>query len=563
LSYNKDFVKNEAAIEESLYKRYNIYNIIYAKVMVYLKKVLSFLLIFVLISSVFPTVSHADDSLDEIKYWLNKDYVEPLRGDVLNSTDIDDLMDKIDDPYTTYMTPKELNAFIGSIEMQYVGIGVVIEQVPEGIMILSVFEGSGASEAGLLPGDIITEVDGCPLAGIDADAAITYISGDEGTYVSLTVKRGGEILCLKIERRKIDIPTIQHAMLDGKIGYIDIMSFGTDTAKRFEKAVLSMEQKGVKGYIIDLRGNGGGYLNTALELAGFFIDDNVAINTRNKTSEGEYRAILQKVRIEKPVIVLADEYSASASEAFIGAIRDYDKAYIVGNTTFGKGCMQNMYFLSNGGAIKLTTDYFFTPNGRTINKVGLPPDISIEGQDAQMIAAYLLQTGGSEAKKGIVGIDMGGSIFGVNLNLARQPKFWTSYAELIKGAVAGGKKIYAGTDTGWNGDLFKEDDIATWYYPGYDVLSPLYDVDTDKKFLISFNKEVDRSTLDNNIELIEIATGARVEYDIVEFTGDKVKIAPANMLKSNEEYIVVMHGDIRSTGGQKLKDGAICHIRTK
>lgn len=207
-------------IEESLYKRYNIYNIIYAKVMVYLKKVLSFLLIFVLILSVFPTVSHADDSLDEIKYWLNKDYVEPLEGDVLNSTDIDDLMDKIDDPYTTYMTPKELNAFIGSIEMQYVGIGVVIEQVPEGIMVLSVFEGSGASEAGLLPGDIITEVDGCPLAGIDADAAITYISGDEGTYVSLTVKRGGEILCLKIGRHRIDIPTIQHVMLDGNRYYV-------------------------------------------------------------------------------------------------------------------------------------------------------------------------------------------------------------------------------------------------------------------------------------------------------------------------------------------------------
>ncbi|MFO7154134.1 MAG: S41 family peptidase [Caldicoprobacter oshimai] len=344
----------------------------------------SILQIFVLYISAFlvylpvrAEVVQGSELLDEAIYILKRYYAGEVSEDVLMADDIEDAIKALGDPYSAYMSPQEYRAFIESIEMELVGIGVSVEKASDGLVITSVFRGSGAEEAGLRPGDVIVQADGVDLRDMDLSQAIMYIRGEENTSVSLTVKRGESTFSVKVLRKRISLPTVEWDLIDG-VGYIRVLSFGDDTPAQFKRALEEVKAAGARGLIVDLRGNGGGYLQSAVDMIGYFVGAKPATLVHVK-SEGRYYIFSESDHlVDMPVLVLVDGYTASASELFAGALQDYGRAGLIGSNTYGKGSIQWIFPLSDGSMLKLTVGYFYTPSGKQINGVGLKPDLALQ-----------------------------------------------------------------------------------------------------------------------------------------------------------------------------------------
>ncbi|EYE89764.1 protease [Fervidicella metallireducens AeB] len=425
----------------------------------YIKNSLSLLFVLMLIINFAVTNVYAvTNPLEEAKAFIKNNYVGEVSDEVLNSSTVEDMVSKLGDKYSQYFTAKEFEDFLNSINNKFIGIGIHIDMVPEGVKILSIISNSPAEEAGLKPGDIILEASGHQLSGMKSEEAVTYIKGEEGTKVTLIIKRGETTFNLEVERRQISVPTVETKILDNNIGYIEITSFGEDTAELFGNAVKEMKEKKVNGFIIDLRYNPGGFLDTALNISGYFIGSNNALIVENKSKKRQfYSGYPHSQQITEPVIFLVNEYSASASEVLSAAVKDYDKAFLVGTKTFGKGTVQAPFMLSDGSVIKLTIQQFLSPKGNIINKVGISPDLEVKNKEMDSLLVAQLLLGKSTDvinKSGYLKVKIGSREFEIDLNKAKDEKYWDVYRNILENVNK--DEVYLGTDKGWQKAEIKE-----------------------------------------------------------------------------------------------------------
>lgn len=291
-------------------------------------------------------------------------------------------LDSLEDPYSVYYTEKEYQDLLETTTGTYCGIGAVVSQnMDTGIItIVEPYEGSPAAEAGLLPGDAIYKVEGEEVTGEDLTQVVAKMKGEEGTEVNVTVFRSStnKYIDVTITRRQIEIETIDYEMLDNSIGYIEVTSFDGVTAEQFRKALDDLEAQGQKGLIIDLRDNGGGRLDIVVDMLDRMLPKGVLVSTKTREGKGATYESTDEEKFDKPLVVLMNGNSASASEVFAGAIQDYEAGTLVGTTSFGKGIVQTIFDLQDGSAIKLTTSEYFTPKGRNIHGDGLTPDVEVE-----------------------------------------------------------------------------------------------------------------------------------------------------------------------------------------
>jgi carboxyl-terminal processing protease len=297
----------------------------------------------------------------------------------------------LDDPYTAFIDPAAAEHRRQTEGGSYQGIGALVSMEDGILIIVEPFEGGPADMAGLMPDDIVLQVDDTPIENMSIYEAIALILGPAGTEVHLTIVReGGEPFEVTIVRDQIDIPIVESEMLPEGIGYVSMFDFSADSTAKLAAAIEDLQAQGATALILDLRGNPGGYLNEAVLTAGLFLpQDNVVLIERTNEDEvvltpADYRAP-EPIAADIPMVVLVNGGSASASEIVAGALQDYGRAALIGEQTFGKGSVQLVHQLSNGAELRVTKARWFTPNDNAIHGEGLTPDIVVEltAEDAE------------------------------------------------------------------------------------------------------------------------------------------------------------------------------------
>ncbi|MFC0214728.1 S41 family peptidase [Paenibacillus chartarius] len=331
----------------------------------------------------------ADQKLDRsaVLQLLSELHVSGTPRSALEGLSVPDMLELLKDPYTDYFTSEELSQFTDSLEQNYVGIGAVVGVDDVGVYIDRLIPGSPAESAGLQRDDYITAVDGNPVEGADTTGEVVkQILGPEGTKVSVTVKRGDVTKEFSLTRQKIQLPPVNAELFQPEVGYIQVTEFSSDAGTKFAAKLDELLKQGAKSFIIDVRDNPGGLLSSAKTIVEQFVDSGVLIHTKDRNGVDE-PVTLQGRKLAVPVTILVNERSASASEVITGALRDYQIAAVVGTKTFGKGSVQQIYNLPSGGALKVTVQEYLTPKMTKVNHIGITPDIVVEGETAQLLAA--------------------------------------------------------------------------------------------------------------------------------------------------------------------------------
>jgi carboxyl-terminal processing protease len=293
------------------------------------------------------------------------------------------------DPYTVYFTDEEAKQFLSDLDGKFSGIGAELGKKDDRLVVVSTLDDSPAQKAGLQANDTIVKVNDQDTSGWSIDKAVSEIRGDKGTTVKLAVVRAQALKEFSIVRDEIINPSVKYEITSDNIGYLRISRFAdTDTVTLAKKAANEFKQKGVKGVVLDLRGDGGGYLGAAQEIAGIWLDNKVVVQEKRgdtviDTLKSGNSPILNGV----PTVVLIDGGSASASEIVAGALHDHGAAKLVGVKSFGKGSVQQIEDIASGGQLKVTIAKWYTPNGKNINKEGIEPDVKVELSDQDIAAS--------------------------------------------------------------------------------------------------------------------------------------------------------------------------------
>jgi len=325
-----------------------------------------------------------------IKEQLNQDYDGTIDEDAMLEGAIKGMTESLKDPYTVYFNKQEYEDFNTQTEGNYSGVGLQVKADGDNIIVVGLFDESPAKKAGILPNDVIEKVDGTSVTGSELEKAVSLMKGAEGTTVKLTLYRTGKgEFELTLTRAKINIETVSGEMIDSQVGLITVTMFDNNTAQNFKKKLDELKGKGMKSLIIDLRGNPGGLLNECVDMASNFIEkDKVIVSTIDKyNSKKEYKSTGGDY-VGLPMTILTDQGSASASEIFSGAMRDYKIGTLVGTTTYGKGVVQTILDIGDGTALKVTISKYYTPNGENINKIGIKPDVQVVYPDSLLSQAY-------------------------------------------------------------------------------------------------------------------------------------------------------------------------------
>lgn len=324
------------------------------------------------------SVVFADD-IDEIREIIKDGYYVPVSQEILDKPTIDEILEELD-PYTEFFTKQEFDEFIKSIDMNYVGIGIIGEQHDQGVKVVYLFETGAAIKTALQLDDIIIEVNGTSLTGKTIDEAQEYLLGSPGSTAHLKVFRPEtkETLAIDVNRAKTEIaPTVESAWLGGNIGYLRLNSFNEESVSELQKAMKNVGQ--VEGWIVDIRDNGGGYLDAAQDVAGLFPGVEVALIVEGQEHDANsFTSNKQNPQLTGPIFLLINADSASASEILAGAVQDQKAARLYGQTTFGKGVAQTVFELSSGNFFKMTVAQFYTPDGYVIDGTGIKPDVETE-----------------------------------------------------------------------------------------------------------------------------------------------------------------------------------------
>ncbi len=314
---------------------------------------------------------------------IEKYYLEDVDAQELEEGMYAGLLEALGDPYSVYYTAEELAELYEKTRGIYYGIGAYIgmDSASGYAVITKLIENTPAWESELLPGDLIYEVEGESMYGMDSSEVVARIKGEEGTQVTITVARQSsvsyEYIDVTLTRAKINSPTVEFKMLEDGIAYIEITEFDDITLNQFTEALATARGSGMKGLILDLRGNPGGNLTTVVDIARKLLPEGLIVYTEDKYGEREEYTCDGENQLEVPLVVLIDGNSASASEILAGAIKDYEVGTLVGTTTFGKGIVQRIMQLTDGSAIKLTISKYYTPNGYNIHGIGIEPDVEV------------------------------------------------------------------------------------------------------------------------------------------------------------------------------------------
>ncbi len=323
-----------------------------------------------------------DDKLKAIDTIIDSKYYEKIDQGEMNEAAYEGYVSGLGDPYTTYFSKEQYGSFMEDSSGSYEGIGVVVTfgENGEDVEVLSPFAGSPGEQAGVVQGDRILKVNGTDVSGMSLEEVVKLIKGPKGTEVVVSVyrKTTDEMLDLTITRDVINMQTVTHEMLEGDIGYMNISGFQEVTYDQFKEAYDDLEKQGQKGMIIDLRNNPGGYVHIVAEISDALLGKGLIVYTEDKNGKREEIFSDAEHQFVKPMVVLVNAYSASASEILAGAIKDYKVGTIVGTTTFGKGVVQGTYELKDGSAVKVTVAKYFTPAGNNIHGIGVEPDVAVE-----------------------------------------------------------------------------------------------------------------------------------------------------------------------------------------
>lgn len=344
--------------------------------------------------------------IDEVWQIIDRQYVDgtfnqvnwrAVRNDYLNRSytsrpeaykAIREMLKKLGDPYTRFMDPEEFkNMQIDtSGELTGVGIQLAQDEKTKKLTVIAPIEDTPAAKAGVLAKDIISRIDDKTTQGMDVNDAVKLIRGKEGTQVTLTILRGEKQLVFPLKRARIEIHPVRYSYRKeqlGAVGYIRLNQFSANAADEMRKAIESLEKQNVTGYVLDLRSNPGGLLYTSIEIARMWIDDGTIVSTVERHGETDRQTANHRALTNKPMVVLVDGGSASASEILSGALQDNKRAVLVGTKTFGKGLVQSVRGLGDGSGMAVTIAKYYTPSGRDINHAGIPPDVKVDLTDAQ------------------------------------------------------------------------------------------------------------------------------------------------------------------------------------
>ena len=344
--------------------------------------------------------------VDEVWQIIDKSYVDgtfnqvdwkAVRNDYLNRTYTSDeqaykavreMLKKLDDPYTRFMNPEEFKNMQVDTSGELTGVGLQLTQdeKTKKLVVISPIEDTPAFKAGIQSKDIITKIDGKSTEGMDTNQAVNLIRGPVNTEVTLTIVRNQKELEFKLKRAKIEIHPVRHSVQKspiGEIGYIRLNQFSANAASEMRSSVQDLEKKKVTGYILDLRSNPGGLLYGSIEIARMWLKQGTIVSTVDRAGETDRQTANQKALTDKPLVILVDGGSASASEILSGALQDNKRAVLEGTKTIGKGLVQSVRGVGNGAGLAVTIAKYFTPSGRDINHLGIEPDFKVELTDAQ------------------------------------------------------------------------------------------------------------------------------------------------------------------------------------
>lgn len=322
------------------------------------------------------TVKKIDELMSYIDLYYNDDYdEEDIRNAIYAGT-----LEGLGDPYSVYYTADEYKDMQINTSGNYYGIGAALSQdaKTKEVTISKVYEGTPAEEAGLKDGDQIIKVNDTESTSKELSALVQEIRGEEGTTVHLQVYRASnnKTFEIDVERKNVELPSITSKMLDGGIGYIQISEFQSKTDEQFKSALADLKKQGMKSLIVDVRSNPGGLINAASNILDQILPEGTVVYTEDKYGKREDYTSDSNC-LDCPIAVLVNENSASASEIFAGAIKDYNYGTLIGTKTFGKGIVQTVFPLEDGDAVKITTAKYYTPKGNYIHEVGIEPDIEL------------------------------------------------------------------------------------------------------------------------------------------------------------------------------------------
>lgn len=324
------------------------------------------------------------DKVDELTNYMDLYYYEDYDVQDVQDGLLEGVVSGLGDKYSAYYTAEEYKEQQLSTSGTYYGIGAALAQDKDTmqVTITKIYEGTPSEEAGLKKDDVIVSADGTDATSMELTDFVKLIRGEEGTTVHLEVYRPSteETLEFDVERKNVELPSVSSQMLANNIGYIQISEFQSKTAEQFESALSSLQDQGAQSLIVDVRGNGGGLVDSVVAILDDILPEGTVVYTEDKYGNRQDYTSSGDTYLDMPIAVLADQNSASASEIFAGAIKDYNYGTLIGTKTFGKGIVQTVFSLPEGDAIKITTAKYFTPNGNYIHGVGIEPDIELEYQ---------------------------------------------------------------------------------------------------------------------------------------------------------------------------------------
>jgi carboxyl-terminal processing protease len=349
------------------------------------------------------------ETVDEVWQVINEEYVDgtfngndwrAVRTQVLSKNyastkesyaAIRSMLEKLGDPYTRFMDPEQFRSMQIDTSGELTGVGIQITQdeKTKEIKVISPIEGSPAAKAGILAKDVVLKVDKTNTAGMDINEVVSLIRGPANSQVTLTLKRGTQVLVFPLKRELIELHAVRHSYQKtavGGVGYIRLTQFNGNAPAEMKKAIRELTQKNVAGYILDLRMDPGGLLYSSAEIARMWFNDATIVSTVSRRGETDRLRAGRGQLTDKPLVVLVDGGSASASEILAGAIQDNKRGTLVGTKTFGKGLVQSVHPLGDGSGMAVTIAKYFTPSGRDIHKKGIDPDIEVKLTEAQMKA---------------------------------------------------------------------------------------------------------------------------------------------------------------------------------
>lgn len=399
-------------------------------------------------------------------------YIDEVPEDVLSQPTIQTMLEALGDPYTEYFTAEEYGSFNDSMsDTETVGLGISSRITDTGVLVQRVYPDTPAADAGLLAGDLITAADGTSLAGLDAAAVSQLLAGEAGSQVELICLRDGESITITATRRAIVIPATYTELWDGHIGYIDCDTFGDETAAHFTEGMEA--SAGADHWIVDLRDNGGGQLNAAMEAAGHFTGATALAYLKDSTGAYGAYGSNEEAQTLYPAIVLTSGETASAAELFSAGIRDTNSGILVGGRTFGKGVAQIVLnqdvlpdYFPDGDAMKITTYRFYSPSGATTDTVGLIPHLLVEDDIADEVAALLSASSPKGTTEGYLRIDFNWR-WHVNLDEALSEENQAAFTALLE-ALPDDVRVLEGTGgAGEWADTSVEALVETYGLTGY------------------------------------------------------------------------------------------------